>query len=477
VKRAIFQRFIRIVLLALVLSGSIFSVAISRIILDRTEESMLYTVRIMDHSLDYTGDLKKQVNELKQVKGNERTRFTVIDLEGNVIADSEVPDSSTMENHADREEVREALSKGIGYAIRKSETVKLSMLYVTSISDNEHYIIRMAVPFSGVEQYAGFIIPAIIISIGITLLVSIFISNRFAVSVTKPLFEIAGELNKLSQDNPEFHFKNYKYEEMNVIADTTMKMSRSVKEYMDRVEFERMVRQEFFSNASHELKTPLTSVRGYLELLENNIVSDEEKKKDFIARIKKETLHMTNLINDILMISRLETKEAEVTLSEVRLAPLVQEVCTSLEPLAKEYQVSVSTNCRPLMMYANTQQLQELFNNLIINAIKYNKPKGKVWVTVSSEQDEIIITVEDTGVGIPEDSRQRIFERFYRVDKGRSKKVGGTGLGLSIVKHIVNYYNGSIEVQSKVGEGSSFIIRLPKHSQHLSGGQDKPTNQ
>ena len=461
-KKAIFQRFIMIVSLALILCGSIFVVAISRIIIDRTEENMLYTVRIMDHGLEYDEDLKTQVDELKQVKGNEMTRFTVIDLQGRVVADSEVADSSEMENHSDREEIREALASGIGYSRRKSDTLNMSMLYVASTSYNGRYIVRMAIPFSGAEQYTGLLVPAILLSIGITLILSVIVANRFAGSVTRPLKEIAEELNKLSQEKPDFQFKKYDYEEMNVIADTTMKMSRAVKESMDRIEFERMVRQEFFSNASHELKTPLTSVRGYLELLENNLVADEKSKRDFLSRIKKETANMTSLINDILMISRLETKEAEVTLSDVRLAPLVKEVCASLEPLAKEYQVSLEINCRPLMIYANTQQMRELFNNLIINAIKYNKPMGKVWVTVSSEQSDIIITVKDTGVGVPEDAKQRIFERFYRVDKGRSKKVGGTGLGLSIVKHIVNYYGGSVEVESKVMEGSKFTVRLPK---------------
>jgi two-component system phosphate regulon sensor histidine kinase PhoR len=462
-----------IISLALILSGSIFSAAISSIILDRTEVNMLYTVRITDHGLNYKGDLKAQVDALKLLKGNEMTRFTVIDLSGKVIADSEVDDSNTMKNHGDRVEVKEAIETGIGYATRKSETLNLSMLYVASLSDQGDYILRMAVPFSGVEQYAGFLIPAILISIGITLIVSIFIANRFASSVTNPLIEIAEELNKLSQEKPEFHFKKYDFDEMNIIADTTMKMSQSVKESMERIEFERMVRQEFFSNASHELKTPLTSVRGYLELLENNMVADENMRKDFLVRIKKETINMTSLINDILMISRLETKEAEVTLSDIRLAPLLKDVCASLEPLAKEYQVRIDTNCRPLMMYANTQQLRELFNNLITNAIKYNKSGGKVLVTVTSEQDEIIIMVEDTGVGIPEESKQRIFERFYRIDKGRSKKVGGTGLGLSIVKHIVNYYNGTIEVQSKVMEGTKFTVRLPKRPTHLLGKDGK----
>ena len=460
-KKAIFQKFILILSLALVLSGSVFSMVIIRIILDRTEENMLYTVRIADYGLDYKGDLKAQVNLLKKVEGNDATRFTIIDLNGNVVADSDVADSAQMENHKEREEVKEALQKGIGYAIRKSETLNISMLYVATLSENGNYLLRMAVPFSGMEQYVGIIIPAILISISITLLVSLVLADRFSHSVTKPLHEIAEEMLKLKEENPEFHFKNYGFEEMNAIADTTLKMSKAVKDSMNEIEFERMVRQEFFSNASHELKTPLTSIRGYLELLENGMAKDEKMQKEFLSRIKKESINMTNLINDILMISRLETKEAEVILTDVRICPLVREICDSLEPLAKETHVTVHMSCKPLTITANTQQLRELFGNLITNAIKYNKPEGVVDVTVTSETKELVIIVADTGVGIPEDSKQRIFERFYRVDKGRSKKVGGTGLGLSIVKHIVSYYEGSIEVESKLMEGTKFTVRIP----------------
>lgn len=460
-KRAIFQRFILILSLALILSGSIFGVVISNIILQKSEEDMLYTVRIADHGMDYQGDLKAQVDQLKLVEGNEQARFTIIDLNGVVLADSDVNDASTMENHLRREEVKKAMNTGIGYDIRESETIKRHLLYAAAMSANGKYILRMAVPFSGIEQYIGLMIPAIIISIGITLLVSLILANRFSRSVTKPLSEIAEEMLKLKEENPEFHFNQYDYDEMNVIADTTLKMSKSVKESMNRIEFERMVRQEFFSNASHELKTPLTSIRGYVELLENDMATNEKMKKDFLARIKKEANNMTNLINDILMISRLETKEAEVIMSEVRICPLLNEVCSSLEPLAKEYQVELKLSCRPITMAANSEQLRELFSNLIMNAIKYNKPGGKVEVTIAAESKELVLTVEDTGVGIPEDAKQRIFERFYRVDKGRSKKVGGTGLGLSIVKHIVNYYEGSIEVESKLGEGTRFTVRLP----------------
>jgi two-component system phosphate regulon sensor histidine kinase PhoR len=451
-----------IISLALLLSGSIFGAVISNIIMDKTQNNMLDLVRIVDHNLDYQGDLKDQVDDLKKIKGNDKNRFTVMNKDGYVIADSDVKDTNSMETHSNRDEVIEAINEGVGFATRKSDTLQVSLLYVAIQSSNNEYIIRMAVPFSGMEQYLGLLIPAIILSIGITLAVSLFLANRFARSVTRPLNDIAEGILKLQEENPEFLFNKYEYEEMNVIANTIMQMSKTVKNSMSRIEFERMIRQEFFSNVSHELKTPLTSVRGYLELLENGLVTDDNLKRDFLSRIRKETINMTNLINDILMISRLETKEAEVVLSEVRISPLVREVCTSLEPLATEYQVKVHMNCRPLIINANTQQLRELFGNLITNAIKYNKPGGVVDVTVTSEGKEILIIVEDTGVGIPEDAKQRIFERFYRVDKGRSKKVGGTGLGLSIVKHIVNYYNGSIEVESKLMEGSKFTVRLPK---------------
>lgn len=434
--------------------------------LDKTRNNLLYTLRISDQSINYNSNLKEQVDVLKAIKNNESIRFTIFDLDGNVLADSDIRDSTTLENHSNREELKEALENGQGFAKRYSDTLHISMLYISTTSSKGNYILRIAVPFSGLYQYMGILLPAILISVGITLVVSLLLANQFAMSVTKPLMEITEELRKLKEQNPEFHFKEYEYEEMNMIADTIMEMSKAVKESMKQIEFEKMVRQEFFSNASHELKTPLTSVRGYIELLENDMVTDEKQRKEFMSRIKKETQNMTNLINDILMISRLETKEAEIVLSEVRIYPLVEEVCTSLEPLAKQCDVTIEMNCKPFSMTANIQQMNELFTNLINNAIKYNKPGGKVTVTVTSEADEIIIIVEDTGVGIPQESKQRVFERFYRVDKGRSKKIGGTGLGLSIVKHVVNYYNGVIELESKLNVGSKFTVRLPKNMKH-----------
>lgn len=461
-KRAIFKKFILILSIVIILSGSIFSMVISNIMIDKTRSNLLYTLRMVDNSINYNRNLKGQVDALSIIENSESTRFTIFDFDGKVLADSNVDDHTTMENHRNREEIKETLKDGKGFAKRNSETLDISMLYIACLSQNGNYIIRIAVPFSGLLQYAGLLLPAILISIGFTLAISILLANQFARSITKPLLEITEELRKLKEQNPEFHFKEYAYDEMNMIAETIMEMSKAVKASMKQIEFEKLIRQEFFSNASHELKTPLTSVRGYVELLENGIVTDERQRKDFLGRIKKETQNMTGLINDILMISRLETKEAEVVLSEIRICPLVSEVCTSLEPLAKQCNVTIEMNCKPLVMTANSQQMKELFTNLINNAIKYNKPGGKITVTVTAEADEIIIIVEDTGVGIPEESKQRVFERFYRVDKGRSKKMGGTGLGLSIVKHVVSYFNGTIELETKLNVGSKFTVHLPK---------------
>lgn len=331
-KRAIFKNFIFILTLALILSGSIFSVSISKILLKENRENMLNLLQIMDQTLNYEENMEAQIKQVSLISESDDMRFT---------------------------------------------------------------------------------------------------------------------------------FETYKYEELNLIAETTKKMADVVKESMKKIEFEKMIRQEFFANASHELKTPITSIRGYIELIENGMVADEDKQREFMTRIKKEAQNISALINDILMVSRLEAKEAEVVITEIRICPLINELLASLKPLAAENDISLEMNCKPIAIMANHGQIKELFNNLIVNAIKYNKEGGKVKIIATREGNDLVFIVEDTGVGIPEESKQRIFERFYRVDKGRSKKMGGTGLGLSIVKHVVNYYNGSIKLESELGLGSRFIVRLP----------------
>ena len=224
---------------------------------------------------------------------------------------------------------------------------------------------------------------------------------------------------------------------------------------------EKAIRQEFFVNVTHELKTPLTSIKGYTELLAQGFVEEETEKEEFYKRILTETKNMCELIEDSMEISKLEAREVCVKKTQIRLCLLLEEVLDSLQVIADRYQVVLHKECEPLTIQADVNQITVLLKNLIVNAIKYNRPGGEVWVHILRQNNKIMLIVKDNGIGIEEEEQQHIFERFYRVDKGRCKKTGGTGLGLSIVKHIVEYNEGSIELESHFGKGSRFVVWLP----------------
>ena len=220
-------------------------------------------------------------NSLEWTQETEQGRLTVMDLNGTVVFDTQVNDAEAMDNHAGREEVEEAKKTGVGYSMRYSETLGRTMLYVAQVSTKGNYILRMAMPFSGFRENLVMFLPAFWLSLVISMLVCILIADKFSRSISDPLDEIARQMGRMNERHMELEFEKCQYPEINVIADTTMKMSSDLKEYLAQIERERHIRQEFFSNASHELKTPLTSIQGYAELLENDIIPDEATKKIF----------------------------------------------------------------------------------------------------------------------------------------------------------------------------------------------------
>jgi two-component system phosphate regulon sensor histidine kinase PhoR len=460
-RKAIFAKFLQVILVVLFLSTFIFYIASSSALLKNSRKDMLYTLSAIDKVLDYNGNFIGEVDKLKTVLDEKQGRFTVIQMDGTVIADTGDVPVSSLDNHSERTEVKEAKEEGTGYSRRYSDTLKENMLYVAIRSTESDFILRMAIPYTGMKEYLMLLLPAVWLTFLIAIMYSAFSADNFAESITKPLKEISQEMLKVKGDYTDLSFETYQYQEINIIAETTTKMSKNVKDYLNQIDMEKQIRQEFFSNASHELKTPITSVQGYAELLESGIIQEEGQKRDFLNRIKKEAANMNNLINDILMISRLETKDAEVLKSNVRLSIVLDDIIESIKPLAASHEVLIHMDCKPICIYANTQQMKELFGNLISNAVKYNKPGGEVWVKVREEDRNLIVQVKDNGVGIPKESLSRIFERFYRVDKGRSKKQGGTGLGLSIVKHIVNFYHGTISVRSELDKETEFTVKIP----------------
>lgn len=224
------------------------------------------------------------------------------------------------------------------------------------------------------------------------------------------------------------------------------------------------IRSEFVANASHELKTPLTSIKGFTELIQSGIVADPQKISEGLSRISSETDRMIVLISDILKLSELESTAEDAGKARVALLGVAAKAAESLSVQAAEKNVKVTVSGEDGILNANPDRMMQLTLNLIDNAVKYNRPGGSVFVTVAQQTDSVTLTVADTGVGIPPEAQGRIFERFYRVDKSRSRRMGGTGLGLSIVKHIVELYHGKIGLKSEVGRGTEITVTLPTES-------------
>ena len=233
----------------------------------------------------------------------------------------------------------------------------------------------------------------------------------------------------------------------------------------DITEMRRMeqMRTDFAANVSHELKTPLTTIRGFVETLEAGAIDRPEMAHKFLRIIHLETERLTRLINDILSISKLESGDDQVTTERIRLDKIAHDVCEMLSLHAQEKKISLNyrMNEKPIYIMGNHDRVEQMLINLTENAIKYNQPEGSVTVQVFADEKQANVTVSDTGIGIAEEHIPRLFERFYRVDKGRSRQMGGTGLGLAIVKHIVMSMNGEIEVHSRLGEGTEFLVTLP----------------
>lgn len=387
------------------------------------------------------------------------TRLTMISSDGEVLYDNF--DDSINENHLQREEIKEASKNGTGSSVRYSETMKQNYLYVAEYDAQEQTYVRLAMPFSGVSQSALMLLPSFFIAFVIAFFFVWLMSKRMADSILKPLQEISAVIRKADFGKEKIEFQNYSYSELQEITDALQTMNNQIAKNLENLEREKQIRQEFFTNASHELKTPLTSIRGYSELLRQHAITDPDQIDHCLDCVLKESDHMTKLINDILTISKLEAKDYVVQKSHIKLKDLLENVLNSLSVQAKAMNLDIDASCENVTVYANLDHIQGILYNLISNAIKYNKPNGKIIIIIKERLDNILIKVMDTGIGISKEDQEKVFQRFYRVDKQRSKIVAGTGIGLAIVKHIVQFYNGSISLKSKENEGTSIEISLP----------------
>lgn len=339
--------------------------------------------------------------------GTRDFRFTLVSGEGEVIYDS-VADAETMENHLDREEIREALETGYGSSVRYSTTLTRRTSY-EAVRLNNGSVLRIASAQFTLGTLITGMLPAICAVILISVVTAIVLSQRMAKSIMKPI-EAQDERN----------------------------------------------RREFTANVSHELKTPLQSIIGSAELLENGLVKPEDTPR-FVGNIKTEAERLVALINDIIRLSQLD-EGAELPTEEVNLRDVAEEAAAALTPAAEKRGVTLAVTGEANVEKAVRRYMYEIIYNLCDNAIRYNVEGGRVSVTLRRAADCAAITVSDTGIGIPREHQERVFERFYRVDKSHSHKTGGTGLGLSIVKHAAACQGGTVTLESTPGKGTTVTV-------------------
>lgn len=379
-------------------------------------------------------------------------RVTWIDSDGTVLYDSDA-NADTMENHLGREEVREALETGYGEGSRMSSTIAEEQYYAAQkLSDGT--VIRISVDQMTIWSVMLGFAPQICAVIIIALVVSLILASRLAKKIVEPL-------NKIDLDNPGEYLGKENFKEVEPLLIRISKQQEQLKGDKAEIENASLIRQEFTANVSHELKTPLHAISGYAELLENGMVKNSDIKP-FAAKIRSESVRMTNLVEDIIDLTRLDNGGGDVNWEECDLCRIAENAIDSLNSTASEKGVELKKDLQPASMRGVPQHLYSIVYNLCDNGIKYNHDGGTVRVKIRNNADGILLSVKDTGIGIPKESQNRIFERFFRVDKSRSQDVGGTGLGLSIVKHAVIIHKGTIMVNSSPGKGAEFTVIFPK---------------
>lgn len=277
----------------------------------------------------------------------------------------------------------------------------------------------------------------------------------FSSKVVFPMKQLAFSLQKLAEGDLEEKIEVKGNYEVETIVDSVNQMLNDMRDTEKR-------RQEFVSNVSHELKTPLASMKVLAESLIDQQGIPEELYQEFLHDINSEIDRETKIIIDLLNLVRLDREEGEMQIAQVSINELLQIVMKRLRPIAKTRNVEmIFESYRNVLAEVDEVKMSLVFTNLIENAIKYNKEGGMVKVTLNADHRYFMVRVEDTGIGIPEDARKYIFDRFYRVDKARSRQTGGTGLGLAITKSAIKMHKGNIKVSGKEGEGSVFVVRIP----------------
>lgn len=374
---------------------------------------------------------------------SDNIRITWISSDGTVLYDNDT-DYSGLSNHLDRPEIKCAIESGSGESVRRSDTMNMSTFYY-AIKLEDNTILRVSTKARTIG-YVFFVAAPVI---GIIILAVMAVCVLFGHFLTQKLIEPINSMAEHLNDNPEVMV----YRELEPFAEKIRCQHEKILEAAT-------MRQDFSANISHELKTPLTAISGYAELIENNMV-DKEKEIHIAKQIRNNASRLLSLINDIIKLSELDHKDIPRKFERVDLYEIAENCCKELSINAKGMNVSLTNDgSKGTFVLGERELLKELVENLVQNAIRYNIDGGYVKVTTLTIEGHAVLSVSDNGIGIPGKDQEHVFERFYRVDKSRSRETGGTGLGLAIVKHIAEIHNAEINLLSYTDKGTVITIKF-----------------
>lgn len=367
-------------------------------------------------------------------------RITLIGADGEVLYES-LLNKDEMDNHNERPEIIEAREKGEGEAIRYSATSGTHTFYYAERLQNGN-VLRIGRDSVSVNRIMVNTLVIVLVIALCILFVCMGISHYLTKKLVEPIEKLATNIMLVDENNV--------YEEIRPFVNT-------IKEQHVNIINNAQLRQEFTANVSHELKTPLTAISGYAELIGNGMTGKEDTIR-FSNEIHSNANRLLSLINDIIKLSELDEADHQMEMERIDLYKLAENCVQMMQVTAEKQGIRLTLQGESTMIMANKGLMDEVFYNLCSNAIRYNKPGGSVTVTVGTKDERPFLSVADTGIGIPKECQERVFERFYRVDKSRSKSTGGTGLGLAIVKHIVAQHNAALCLDSELGKGTTIEI-------------------
>ena len=458
-KREINSRLVIIAVLAIILS----TIGVTTIYYKQFQAQVQKDLKI-DSMIIQTMGIENLVNDDKDVDnvlvGSSEVRITWIAKDGTVLYDNDA-DESKMENHKNRPEIQNAFKTGVGESVRKSDTMNMKAFnYAVLLEDGT--VLRVSTLARSI--FSVFIMSSPIVSLIVLFIVvvCVILSHLLTKQLLRPIDKMAENLGNTTYD--------CEYPEL-------IPFTNRIREQHSDILAAAKSRQDFTANVSHELKTPLTAISGYAELISLNVdmqkmhadnidiqatcgMLGDDNVKSFADKIRKNADRLVSLINDIIRLSELDATDGHDDFSQVDLYEVAQERIEILRVTADKADVKIELHGEKTMVISNRSMLIELIDNLCQNAIRYNVPCGRVEVEIGKKGNKALLTVTDTGIGIPPEEQSRIFERFYRVDKSRSRETGGTGLGLAIVKHIVEIHDGQINLTSEVGRGTTIEVVL-----------------